>query len=118
MFLATIYVPNEKGELTALDNALPLESMPPLPPGEFGATLAKTLLMLFALVALLGVTFWFLRRLVQQRLQKGDANLSIQVLEKRMISPKTMLYLVEVEGKKVLLAESQLEVRRIMDNAP
>lgn len=111
MFLGTIFVPNEKGELTALD--APVNSMPPLPPGDFGAVLGKTLLTLFALVALLGVTFWFLRRLVQQRLQKGDANLSIQVLEKRMISPKTMLYLVEIEGKRVLLAESQLEVRKI-----
>ncbi len=38
---------------------------------------------------------------------------SIQILEKRMISPKTMLYLIEAEGKQILIAESQLEVKRL-----
>ncbi len=95
------------------DATVPLDAMPSLPPGEFGAALGKTLLVLFALVALLGVTFWFLRKLIQQRIEKGAANLTIQIIEKRMLSPKTMLYLVEVEGKKILLAESQVEVRRL-----
>lgn len=109
MFLGTVY---EKVELAALDVPAPVQS---LPPGDFGAALGKTLLVLFALVALLGVTFWFLRKLIQQKIQKGNAALAIQILEKRVISPKTMLYLVEVEGKKVLLAESQLEVRCIKE---
>ena len=30
-----------------------------------------------------------------------------------MISAKTMLYLVEVESQKILLAESHLEIRRL-----
>ena len=37
----------------------------------------------------------------------------IQVLEKRMLSPKSILYLIEVEGQKVLVAESQHEIRRL-----
>jgi flagellar protein FliO/FliZ len=90
-----------------------VDSISNLPPGDFGAALAKTLFFLFLIIALLGVSLWFLRRLIQQRMQKSDASRSIQILEKRVLSPKTMLYLVEVEGKKVLIAESQLEVRRL-----
>lgn len=32
-----------------------------------------------------------------------------------MISPKTMLYVIEVEGKRILVAESHLEVRPISE---
>lgn len=117
MFLAnTVYIPDEKGELTAapspsiLDN---LDQVPPPPPGDFGATFVKMILTMVAIVALLFFTFWFLRRLIQQRLQKGVGEQSIQILEKRMISPKTMLYLIEVDKKKILIAESHLEIKRL-----
>ncbi|MES2274018.1 MAG: flagellar biosynthetic protein FliO [Chlamydiota bacterium] len=95
----------------------PLDDLSPsitqMPPGDFGAAFVKMFLTLIALVILLFGTFWFLRRFVQQRLQKGVNHQSIQILEKRMISPKTMLYLVEVEKKKILIAESHLEIKRI-----
>lgn len=93
---------------------LPLEpSSMALPPGDYGIAFVKMMLSLFALAALLFGTLWFFRKIIQQRLQKGPKNSSIVILEKRMISQKTMLYLVEVENKKVLLAESHLEIKRI-----
>ena len=70
---------------------------------------------LIVLVILLFVSYWFLRRLVQNRLQRGVGNAAIQILEKKMISPKTMLYLVKVEGKKVLVAESHLEIKPLAE---
>ena len=88
-------------------------SVPELPPGDYGAALIKMILTMIVVVALLTVTFWFLRRLIQNRLRKGVGVQSIKILEKRMISPKSMLYLLEVEGQKILLAESHLEVRRL-----
>lgn len=84
-----------------------------MPTGDLGAAFAKMFLSLAALVLLLLVSYWFLRRLIQNRLQKGGSNASIQVIEKRMISPKTTLYLIEAEGKKVLVAESHLEIKRL-----
>lgn len=110
-----IYVPDENGELTALDQAsLTLaDTTTQIPTGELGATFAKMLLSLVILIALLGATYWFLRRIIQQRLQKGVGDAAIQIVEKRMISPKTILYLIEVNGKKILLAESQLEIKRL-----
>ncbi|MDP1607739.1 MAG: flagellar biosynthetic protein FliO [Chlamydiales bacterium] len=80
---------------------------------NYGSAIAHMLLTFTAVIALLFVSFWFLRRLIQNRLQKGGGDQAIQILEKRMISPKTMLYWIEVEGKKILIAESHLEVRKI-----
>lgn len=109
-----IYLPNETGGISPADiPAASMETLTELPPGDYGAMFVKMFLTLIAFVALLFGSLWFLRRLIQQRLQKGSGTQSIQVLEKRMISPKTMLYLVEVENKKVLIAESHLEVKRI-----
>lgn len=87
----------------------PLDQAPP----SYGAAIVQMLLTFTAVITLLFVSFWFLRRLIQNRLQKGSATQAIQILEKRMISPKTMLYWIEVENKKILLAESHLEVRKI-----
>ena len=109
-----VFVPNEEGEIAAagLVEALPLAAAE-VPVTDFGATIGKILFTFAALIALLFATFWFLRRLIQNRLQKGGGDAAIQVLEKRMISPKTMLYLVEIEGKKIVFAESHLEIRRL-----
>lgn len=107
-----VYVPDKNGEISAIENVV-TESINQMPAGDLGAAFAKMLVSLIVLVALLFVSYWFLRRLIQNRLQKGVDNAAIQILEKRMISPKTMLYLVEVENKKILLAESHLEVKRL-----
>ncbi len=116
-----VYVPDEKGELTALDQVVN-ESVSQMPAGmstgDLGAAFAKMFITLIVLVLLLLVSYWFVRRLIQNRLQKGVGDASIQIIEKRMISPKTMLYLIEVEGKKVLLAESQLEIKRLEGFGP
>ncbi|HSX25400.1 MAG TPA: flagellar biosynthetic protein FliO [Chlamydiales bacterium] len=110
---ASVYIPNETGELTAVDPQSSLETLTQIPPGDYGTAFIKMFLTLIAFIVLLFGSFWFLRRLIQQRLQKGVGEQSIQILEKRMISPKTMLYLIEVENKKVLIAESHLEVKKI-----
>lgn len=72
--------------------------------------LAKILGSLGLILAFVFFTLWFVRRLAQGRMQQGSAN-RIKILEKRPLSPKTMLYLIEMNGKEVVIAESQLEVR-------
>ncbi len=109
----SIFIPDESGDLVALNQ--PEQILQEMPPGDFGAAFVKMILSLIALVALLALTVWFLRRLIQGRLEKGSTNQSIQVLEKRMISPKTMLYLIEADGKKILVAESHLEIVKLQE---
>lgn len=91
----------------------PLDGVTSAPPADLGSTFIKMMLTFGVLILLLFGTYWFIRRLVQMRLQRGIGTASIQIIEKKMISAKTMLYLIEVENKKVLIAESQLEIKRI-----
>lgn len=86
--------------------------------GDYGMALIKMFLTLIAILGLFFLSYWFLRKLVRSRLEKGAAHQTIQILEKRMISAKTMLYLVEVDQKKILLAESQLEIKKLESFPP
>jgi flagellar protein FliO/FliZ len=110
--------PDAQTPLTAVESAAVAvaETAPPMP-GDLGAAFAKMFLTLVSLLLLFGISFWFLRRLIQNRLQKGGDHSLIHVVEKRMISPKTMLYVIDVDGKKILVAESHLEIKRL-DSLP
>ena len=44
---------------------------------------------------------------------KMGSGRSINILEKRALSPKSILYIVEIGSKKVLISESQVEVRTL-----
>ena len=46
-------------------------------------------------------------------MQVANNTKAIKILEKRVLSPKSILYLVKVENKKVLISESHMEVRAI-----
>jgi flagellar biogenesis protein FliO len=105
-----VFIPDDKGDLVALAGSL-AETAVPLAPPDLGTSLFKMLISLLALVLLLIASYWFLKKLIQGRLQKGVGSQSIEILEKRMISTKTMLYLIQVENKKILFAESHLEVK-------
>ncbi|MBS0626483.1 MAG: flagellar biosynthetic protein FliO [Verrucomicrobia bacterium] len=106
-----VFTAGENGELISQNLAETAAEMPP--PTDYASAIIHMLLTIVAIIVLLFASIWYIRRLIQNRLQKGVGEQAIQILEKRMISPKTMLYLVEVEGKKTLIAESHLEVRKI-----
>lgn len=108
----SVYIPDENGELTAIVSPA-AESMAQMPPSDLGAAAVKMFLSLIVLVILLFLSYWLLRRIIQNRLQRGVGEQAIQILEKRMISPKTTLYLISVENKKILVAESHLEIKRL-----
>ena len=77
--------------------------------------LGKVMMILLVLIVGLFLAVWLVKRGFQSRFRKGGARTQIQVIEARPISPKTILYLIDVRGKKFLMAESQLEVKRIGD---
>jgi flagellar biogenesis protein FliO len=114
MFFAdAVFIPDDKGDLVALAGKIAETTAPLPPPTDLGMTLVKMLISLMALALLLFASYWFLKRLIQGRLQRGVGRQSIEIVEKRMISPKTMLYLIQVENKKILFAESHLEVKAL-----
>ena len=108
------FVPDEQGNLTSLDPPLlQLEAGSDSLPADYGVTFFKMFATLLVLIALFILTIWCLRKLIRHKFEKGNNTQTIQIVEKRMISPKTILYLLEIEGKQILIAESQLEVRQI-----
>ena len=113
-FANQVFLPDGEGNLSPLVQSEPLTSLTASPPpSDLGAAFVKMILTFIAIIVLLFGTYWFIRRLIQTRLQRGTGNQAIQILEKKMLSPKTMLYLVEIENKRVLLAESHLEIKRL-----
>ena len=80
----------------------------------------KMMLTLVGLIVLIVLSVWILRRVSHGRMKQMNYGRSVKIIERRPLSAKSILYLIEVSGKKVLIAESQLEVRRItsVDHLP
>ncbi len=80
---------------------------------SYGHALTKMLLTFAALIVLFGVSYWLLKRVGRNRVTGMNNLKAIKIRERRPISPKTTLYLIELAGKEVLIAESQLDVRSL-----
>lgn len=80
---------------------------------SYESAFMKTVMILIFILVLIGFTFWMFKRLSQSRVKQMNYMKSIKILEKRPISPKSVLYLIEISGKQILIAESQIEVRHI-----
>lgn len=95
-------------------------SSPEIPPEvvSYEGAFLKMFLTLIALLVAIFFAAWALKRLAHGRFMQMNSSKNIKVIEKRALSPKTMLYVVEADGKRVLLAESQLEVKRLLSLEP
>jgi flagellar biogenesis protein FliO len=108
-------VTSEQNQETPLP---PPEQMPaPLPSStemtnSYEGAFVRMLVTLLGLVALVFATFWILKRLGKGQFKMGTKGI-INVIEKRALSPKSMLYIVSIGNKKVLISESQVEVRAL-----
>lgn len=79
----------------------------------YESTFIRTMVILLCILILVGLAVWMFRRLSHARLRTMNFHKSIKVIEKRPISPKSILYLIEVGGRQILIGESQLEIREI-----
>lgn len=73
----------------------------------------KTILVLVGLLVLVVLTIWMFKKISSGRFRSFNYMKTIKVIEKRPLSPKSMLYLIEVAGKQILISESQLDVRTL-----
>jgi flagellar protein FliO/FliZ len=100
------------------ENGQKISPLPELPSSHemtnsYESALVRMLVTLLGLVFLVFATFWILRRLGKGKFKMGSSGRMVNVIERRALSPKTMLYVVEIGNKKVLISESQLEVRTL-----
>ena len=71
--------------------------------------LREFLNMLFILgmiVGLILIATWYLKRMVNTRIQQQNVTSTIKILEKRSLTPKSTIYLLDVFGKGLLVADS------------
>ncbi|MCB1117939.1 MAG: flagellar biosynthetic protein FliO [Chlamydiia bacterium] len=80
---------------------------------SYGHALTKMVLTLAALLALFALSYWLLKKVGRHRVTGMNNLKAIKIRERRPISPKTTLYLIELAGKEILIAESQLDVRSL-----
>ena len=113
--ISFIYAPFSFAEDTPAAEPLapPMPTTPEMMKGYEGAFLKMALTFIALLVGIF-FTVWILKRLSRGHFKNMNANRAIKILEKRALSPKTMLYLVEIGEKQTLIAESQLEVKSIV----
>jgi len=66
----------------------------------------KMIIMLSVIIAFLLVLMWFLKRFTQARIEQLNTSRLIKIIEQRNLSTKSTLYLIDVWGRQVLIAES------------
>lgn len=110
----TVQTPAPQGE--GIDQPFDLGA----PAVSYQGAFVKMMMTLLGLILLIIISVWMLRRVSQGRMKQMNYGRSIKVLERRPLSAKSVLYLVEISGKKVVVSESQLEVRTIatLDTLP
>ncbi|MES2121917.1 MAG: flagellar biosynthetic protein FliO [Chlamydiota bacterium] len=124
---ATESAPQQPPEKAAVEKVEPSPSITPAAPSNleqpaaplpsshemtssYESAFIKMFATLLGLVVLILAAFWVLRRLGKGRFSLGSSK-TIAIIERKPLSPKSMLYLVEYDNKRILISESQLEVR-------
>lgn len=89
-----------------LQNALPTEHQPVPETGDLYVEFTKLAFMLGLIIAFMLMIMWFLKRLFNTRVEQMNLTSLIKILERRTLSPKTSLYIVEVNDRRIVFAES------------
>lgn len=66
----------------------------------------KMMSILILIVLFLACVTWFLKRTLNSRLQKMGSDSLIQIVDRRILTPRTTIYVLSVLGKTVVLAET------------
>lgn len=82
---------------------------------SFFYQLLNMAIALAAVLALLFVVTYFLRRATRGRHKQMNEASPIKVLEERTLSHKTTLYIIEVYDKHILVGESQTGIERLAE---
>jgi flagellar biogenesis protein FliO len=75
-------------------------------PDRFFSEFINMLTTLGLIVVLIFAVSWLLKRLLNTRIQQMNTKSVIKIVERRSLSPKSSLYLLEVHGKNFMIGES------------
>lgn len=68
-------------------------------------------LAFIGLLAALWLVIWLLRKMSGSKFGFFHNDSSLKVVEKKVLSPKTILYVVDFKGQKLLVSESSQQVK-------
>lgn len=114
--------PDHLSHQTVESSSLPNEQTPEVPyhhdyqENDFDSFQTKFLNMLFILGLLIGfmiLASWALKRMVKTRVTHLNTTSLIKVLETRNLSPRSTLYLLDVQGQALLIAESPTTITHL-----
>lgn len=77
-------------------------------PGEdrFISDFMNMLASLGLIIALIFIVSWFLKRFLNTRIQQMNTTSAIKIVERRALTPKSSIYLLEVNDRTMVIAES------------
>ncbi|HCJ84501.1 MAG TPA: hypothetical protein DHV41_03790 [Parachlamydiales bacterium] len=106
--------PSQEAEAVQTDAFSPQEMKDARPePPSYEAAFFKMILALLLLLFVVFFVIWGIRRLGRARMGFLKEVKHIRIVERRPLSPKTSLYLIETGKRRVLVAESQLEIKAL-----
>ncbi|MCC5833023.1 MAG: flagellar biosynthetic protein FliO [Chlamydiales bacterium] len=73
------------------------------------------LLTLGIILVLIFVSVYFLKRLMRSRIEHLNRSTGIKILERRALNSKSSLYLIDVLGKGIVIAESQAGIQVVTE---
>jgi flagellar biogenesis protein FliO len=116
-YISQSEIGNQKSADTPQDiNNLDATFHDDFPPIEYKGAFLKMILSVIAVVVLGSITIWSFKRMAKSRVYTANQNKEIKILEKRMLSPKSILYLIEYSGKKMIVSESHLDMKiKVLD---
>lgn len=82
---------------------------------RFISELFNVFFILGLLVALMIGVSWFLKKFLHTRTQQINVSSSIKILERRNLSPKSAIILVEIAGRQIAIAESPTGICRLAE---
>ena len=90
---------------------------PPIPSENYGASFMKMIIALVVIFVAVAIVIWLIKNFSRGRFARGAGPRRIEIIERRALSQKSVLYLLEVDGARVLVSESQNEVRTLYQGA-
>jgi len=88
----------------------PLRGYNPDTPDDFQGKFMNMLFLLALLIGFMLLASWMLKRMTRTRAASLNQGSDIKILETRNLSPRTILHLIECQGKNLLVAETQMGV--------
>ncbi|MDR3623582.1 MAG: flagellar biosynthetic protein FliO [Chlamydiales bacterium] len=82
---------------------------------DYSGEILNMVLTLGSIIAAVIFVSWALKRLLHKRMHLGNSDNKIKIIERRALSPKASLYLVEVLGKTLVIGESPSGLTRLSE---